>query len=93
MEFRWIEWNCLKVASHGVSVAEAEHLVRTARAPYPLYREDDKLLVWGPTRAGRLLQVVYLLDAADVVFIIHARPLTNAEKRRYRRLLRRRGKR
>ena len=42
-------------------------------------------MFWGPTAAGRLLQVVFLLDEDDTVFIIHARPLTEKEKRRRRR--------
>ncbi len=50
-----------------------------------LRREDGKFLVWGATTAGRLLQVVFLLDQDDSVFIIHARPLTEREKRRRRR--------
>jgi uncharacterized DUF497 family protein len=89
MDFRWIEWNTVKVASHGVTPADAEYVVETAVAPYPQYREDGKYLVWGPTRAGRLLQVVYVLDEDAGVFVIHARPLTDREKRRRQR--RRRG--
>lgn len=91
MEFRWIEWNLAKIASHGVELDEAEFVIENARAPYPMYREDEKLLVWGRTAAGRLLQVVYLFDPDDVVFVIHARPLTTAEKRRRTRARRRRG--
>jgi hypothetical protein len=37
--------------------------------------------VWGRGRGGRLLQVV--LDDDDTIFVIHARPLTAGEKRRY----------
>ena len=92
MEFRWIEWNRDKIASHAVAEAEAEYMVEHARSPYPQWRDDDKLLVWGATPAGRLLQVVFLLDPDDTVFIIHARPLTSAEKRQHRRAQRRRGK-
>jgi uncharacterized DUF497 family protein len=91
MEFRWIEWNRNKIASHGVAESEAEDAVEHARLPYPLWRSDGRLLVWGATPAGRLLQVVYLLDPDDAAFVIHARPLTNAEKRRHRRTQRHRG--
>ena len=35
---------------------------------------------------GRLLQVVFLLDKDRIVFVIHARPLTDAEKKRLRRM-------
>jgi len=39
-------------------------------------------LVWG--RGGRMLWVVFLIDEDDSVYVIHARPLTEREKRRHR---------
>jgi uncharacterized DUF497 family protein len=93
VEFRWIEWNLAKIASHGVAQEEAEYVVEQAKPPYPEYREDEKLLVWGATQSGRRLQVVFLLDPDDAVFVIHARPLTNREKRRLGRRRRKRGQR
>jgi uncharacterized DUF497 family protein len=91
VEFRWIEWNRGKVATHGVSETEAEYVVEHARARYPRLRADRKLLVWGATGAGRPIQVVYVLDPDDTVFVIHARPLTQREKSRHRRQRRRKG--
>ena len=84
MEFRWIDWNIDKLGTHGVQPEEAEFVVEEAAHPYPQHREDDKFLVWGPTAGGRLLQVVFLLDEDDTVFVIHARRLTDKEKRRRR---------
>lgn len=91
MEFRWIQWNVDKAALHGVAPLEAEHVVERATNTYPQHRADGKFLVWGPTSAGRLIQVVYVLNDHAVVFVIHARPLTENEKRRWRRQIRRRG--
>jgi uncharacterized DUF497 family protein len=84
-EFRWIEWNRDKVAQHNVEPEEAEFVVNHARRPYPMKVDDEKRLVLGQTGSGRYLQVVYLLDAEDAVFVIHARPLTDREKKRLRR--------
>ena len=70
---------------HGVTTAEAESVVENAASPYPLHREDDKWLVWGRGRGGRLLQVVFVIDDDDSVYVIHARPLTDREKRSFRR--------
>jgi uncharacterized DUF497 family protein len=84
-EFRWTEWNVEKVLRHNVSPDEAEYVVNHARSPYPEHRGDGKWAVWGRTWAGEYLQVVYLIDADGTVFVIHARPLEQAEKRRYRR--------
>jgi hypothetical protein len=72
VDFRWNEWN-------------AEHVVEGAKAPYPRRIGEDKLLVWGPDSAGDLLQVIFVLDEDGSAYILHARPLTEAEKRRYRR--------
>ena len=44
--------------------------------------------MWGPTEAGRLLQVVFVIDPDDTFFLIHARPLTEKEKKRFRRRMR-----
>ncbi len=88
MEFRWISWNEEHIASHGVGPEEAEDAVRNARAPFPLVQADERYLVWGPTEGGRLLQVVFVIDPDDTIFVIHARELTRKEKKRYRRRIR-----
>jgi uncharacterized DUF497 family protein len=87
LDFRWNRWNVDHIEAHGVSMEEAEQVVEQAAAPFPLRREDDKWLVWGRGRGGRFLQVVFILDDDDAVFVIHARPLTDREKRRFRRRL------
>ena len=85
MDFRWNEWSVEHIAKHGVKPDEAELVIRRARRPYPRYHGDDKWLVWGRGQGGRFLQVIYVVDDEDSVFVIHARPLTENEKRRYRR--------
>ena len=85
MEFRWIEWNLEHATSHGVSREEIEYVVNNATRPYPEPTGDEKWLVRGPTAAGWMVQVIYLLDNDYTAFVIHARPLTEREKRRYRR--------
>lgn len=89
MDFRWNDWNVAHVLDHGVLPEEAEGIIFEAEAPYPLYRGDGKWLVWGPGKGGRFLQVVFVLDENDFVYVIHARPLTGSEKARYRRRRRR----
>jgi uncharacterized DUF497 family protein len=88
MQFRWNEWNENHVSEHGVEPEEAEEVVRRARPPYPLASADEKFLVWGKTAERKFLQVVFVMDEEDSVFIIHARPLTDKEKKRYRRRVR-----
>ena len=85
MDFRWNRWNLEHATRHGVQPEEAQQVVKQARQPFPLYRADDKWLVWGRGRGGPLLQVVFVLDDDGTVYVIHARPLTDREKRHYRR--------
>jgi uncharacterized DUF497 family protein len=84
-EFRWIPWNAEHAGKHGVSMAEAELVVNGAQPPYPEYRGDEKWLVIGRGLSGRFVQVIYMIDDDGTLFVIHARPLTEREKRRYRR--------
>ena len=79
MDFRWNQWNIEHLAKHGVDPEEAEEVVRTATGPYPRRIGEDKLLVWGPGRGGRLLRVIFVLDDDGTAFVLHGRPLTSRE--------------
>lgn len=67
MIFSWDDANREHIAKHGVIPKEAEEVVRDAQRPYPQQIEDDKLVVWGATAAGRYLQVIYALKTPDEV--------------------------
>lgn len=84
MEFRWDEWNVEHLAKHGVRPDEAEHVVEHASHGDTAYRGDGKYLAWGPGHGGRFLQVVFVVDEDGSVYVIHARGLTENEKRKYR---------
>ncbi len=85
IEFRWNAWNLDHATKHGVAPYEAEKVVRGAQRPYPKRMDNEKWMVHGQGIGGRYVQVFYLVDAEGTLYIIHARPLSGAEKRRYRR--------
>jgi len=85
--FRWIEWNEEKVARHGVAPEEVEYVVNHARRPFP-EEHGEKLFAAGPTAAGRWIQVVFILDDDETAFVLHARPLNESERLRYRKRMR-----
>jgi len=85
MQFRWNDWNIDHIAEHGVEPEEAEMIVRGAKPPFPQEIEDEKVLVKGQGVGGRFLQVIYLFDPDETIFVIHARPLTEREKKQLRR--------
>ena len=91
MLYRWTRWNVDKVMLHGVTPEEAEQVVNGATNPYPQSGGHGRFLVWGPTAAGRFVLVVYVPDEVERAFVIHARPLTEKEKRRWQRQRRKRG--
>ncbi len=82
--FRWNIWNVEHIAEHGVSVEEAEYVIDAQSPPWPEKIENDKRRVWGRTVEGRYLQVIYIFDPPGVVYVIHARELTDREKRQCR---------
>jgi uncharacterized DUF497 family protein len=83
-EFRWIDWNIGKLDMHGLTVDEVEYVVNSARRPFPRPIGNEKWLVIGSTRSGSVIQVIYLVDADERLFVIHARPLNPKERRRRR---------
>jgi uncharacterized DUF497 family protein len=88
MEFRWNDWNLDHATRHGVNPGEAEAVVRGATAPYPEHRGDDKYMVIGRGVGGRFVRVVFVEDEEGMVFVIHAMPLRERDKWRYRRRMR-----
>jgi len=63
------------VAKHSVTPAEAQFIVENAVSPFPHEIGDGKRRVWGPTRSGRLLQVIYVLKGQHEVAYESVDPL------------------
>jgi hypothetical protein len=60
-------------------------VVNAARTPFPQQIGGDKLLVMGRGQGGRWVQVIYVPDADGMLYVIHARPLTESQKKQLRR--------
>jgi len=67
MIFAWDEWNIDHLSRHGVTPPEAEFVIEHCEAPWPQQKGEDKLVVWGATEVGRLLQVIFALKSPDEV--------------------------
>ncbi len=65
--FSWDDWNIGHLAEHGVTPEETEWIIRHAKSPFPREIGDDKHLVWGETRDGRHLQVIFAYRSNDEV--------------------------
>jgi uncharacterized DUF497 family protein len=84
-QFRWNQWNERHIGEHGIEPNEAEYVVKHPARGYPRRIGDEKTLVLGQTDVGRYLEVIFVFDPPGVKYVIHARELTDAEKRRLRR--------
>jgi uncharacterized DUF497 family protein len=80
--FRWNEWNLDHATRHGVTPTECEIIVRKGKREYV---GDGKFRVVGRGEGDRWVQVVYCYDPDEIIYVIHARPLNDREKRRERR--------
>jgi hypothetical protein len=85
--FIWTTANIAAATKHGVAIADAEYVVRHQAAPWPeavgepdVYRvlTDETNIDYDEVRS------IDVTDESDVFLVFHARPLTAAEKRRYR---------
>ena len=88
MEFRWNTWNLDHATAHGIAVEEIEMVGRAAQPPYPEEIGGEKFLIVGRGQGGRWVQIIFVVDEDGSLYVIHARPLTEREKRRTRRRLR-----
>jgi uncharacterized DUF497 family protein len=85
LEFRWNRANIEHIELHNITPEQAEYVVKHTRRPYPEKRENGKFFVAGRTQEGTYIQVVFVIDPPPLVYVIHARPLNDREKRIYRR--------
>ncbi|MBI4318186.1 MAG: BrnT family toxin [Chloroflexi bacterium] len=80
----WDPFNVAHIARHAVVSEEVEAVCQGD--PVVETGKQGRLLVFGPTRAGRILTVV--LDAtetAGVYYVVTARPASRRERRIYAR--------
>lgn len=69
MILQWDKRNVSHISEHGVSRDEARYIIDHPRSPYPREIGDEKNLVWGQTRDGRYLQVIFVyLDDEEIDF-------------------------
>jgi hypothetical protein len=83
--YRWNAWNVDHIANHGVSPLEAEYMIDHAVRPWPQDTGEGRFRVFGVGPDGTYLHVGFIYSPPGVVYVIHARPMTETEKRRYRR--------
>jgi hypothetical protein len=81
--FKWIDWNLEHATRHGITVSEIEAIV-SHPAQGPRHVGDNKYVVVGRGIGERVIEVVYVIDAAGPVFVIHAQQVTTRRRRRGR---------
>jgi uncharacterized DUF497 family protein len=80
--FEWNEGNVVHLAlGHGIEAEEAEDVFVVS----PLYRKTKRghYAAFGPTRAGRLLVVVFEMKGKGLARVITGWDMNSAERRYY----------
>ena len=80
-DFRWNEWNLDHATIHGCTISEIESIVRRAGRGFPRYIGNGKWLVQARGTGDRMVEVIYVLDSDDTIYVIHAMPLTTRRRR------------
>jgi uncharacterized DUF497 family protein len=86
--FEWDEGNVVRLAlGHGIEVEEAEEVFAVS----PVYRKTTRgqYAAFGPTRAGRLLLVVFEMKGRGLARVIAGRDMDSSERRYYQQQRRR----
>ncbi len=77
----WSERSLAHVSRHSVDPDEVEDVVADVRTR--AFRKAALLLLTGQTRAGRYVLVVAAPRAQNRIFVVTARDMTSAERRRH----------
>lgn len=80
--FRWNDWNLEHATRHGCSVEEIESVVRREiRHNRQRRQAEKKWYASGRGKGNRMIQVIFVLDTTDSLYVIHAIPLTTRRRR------------
>jgi uncharacterized protein len=78
---RWDPGNVAHIARHGVTPEEVEQVCHAEHAQREAY--GGRIMLIGPTVAGRLLSVVLEPEGAGDYYPVTARPASRKERRIY----------
>jgi uncharacterized protein len=77
----WDPRNVAHIAAHQVSPEEVEQVCHGS--PVALGSYDERLILIGPTRAGRMLATVLEPEGGGIYYPVTARPASRKERRYY----------
>ena len=81
-DFRWNDKNIDHAQKHGCTLREIESVVRRAGHGFPRKIGNGKWIVIGRGTGGRVVEVVYVYDTDDTMYVIHAQPVSTRRRRR-----------
>jgi uncharacterized DUF497 family protein len=79
---RWNAWNEAHIVRHEVSRQKVEQACQSEHIYFESYRE--RLILIGPTLAGRMLAVVLEHEGEDSYYVVTARSADRKERRLFR---------
>jgi uncharacterized DUF497 family protein len=67
MYVHWEPQHVDHIAEHNIKQEEAEYVALHAQSPYPELVGEGKRAVWGQTKAGRFLQVIFVYRSVETI--------------------------
>jgi uncharacterized DUF497 family protein len=81
-DFRWNEHNIEHMQKHGCTIEEIESVVTRPRRGYPRKIGDGKFLIVGRGVGGRVVEVIFVRDPDETIYVIHAQQISTRRRRR-----------
>lgn len=84
-ELIWDAWNEEHIAAHSVRIEEVEEMVRDRSSLFVRASGHNlsRYMAFGRTDAGRYLTAVVDLEPGDLAYVVTARTMTTAERKRF----------
>jgi len=81
----WNDWNLDHATKHGCRIEEIESVVRRELVSRRQRKcGSQKWIVAGRGIGDRVLEVVFVVDPEETIYVIHAMPLSTRRRRRSR---------
>lgn len=77
----WDQWNVAHIARHDVTPGETEEVCQGTYITRQAYK--GRVMVIGPTNAGRMLAVILDSEGEEAYYPVTARPASRKERRLY----------
>jgi uncharacterized DUF497 family protein len=81
-DFRWNVHNIEHAQKHGCTIDEIQDVVARPQRGYPGKIGNGKFRVVGRGVGGRVIEVIFVRDVDETMYVIHAQQISTRRRRR-----------